>query len=75
MTELPRYVIVGRGRWASRMTAILAGENRRVASLEQSRRAPSEDDSSIASGFDRFSKPAAHRLRGFVFRRAIIFRS
>jgi Oxidoreductase family, NAD-binding Rossmann fold len=43
--ELPKYVIVGRGRWASRMTAILAGENRRVAFLEQSRRAPSEDDS------------------------------
>ncbi len=44
MTELPGYVIVGRGRWASRMTTILAGENRRVTSLEQSRRAPSEDD-------------------------------
>ncbi len=44
MTDTPTYVIVGRGRWASRMTAILAGENRRVASLEQSRRAPTEND-------------------------------
>jgi Oxidoreductase family, NAD-binding Rossmann fold len=44
VTDTPKYVIVGRGRWASRMTAILAGENRRVASLERSRRAPSEHD-------------------------------
>lgn len=44
MSKLPIYVIVGRGRWASRMTAILGGENRRTTALEQSRRAPSEDD-------------------------------
>jgi GFO/IDH/MocA oxidoreductase family protein len=44
VTEPPKYVIVGRGRWASRMTAILTGENRRVGFVEQSRRAPSEND-------------------------------
>jgi predicted dehydrogenase len=49
MTEGPRYVIVGRGRWASRMHAILTGEGRRVASLEQSRRAAGEEQSTYRS--------------------------
>jgi hypothetical protein len=44
MTELPRYLIVGRGRWATRMNGILKSENRSVVSLEQSRRGPSEDE-------------------------------
>jgi hypothetical protein len=43
MTEPPRYLIVGRGRWASRMQAILTGEARGVSSVEQCRRAPSEE--------------------------------
>jgi len=43
MTELPRYLIVGRGRWASRMQTILIGEAREVCSLEQSRLARSEE--------------------------------
>jgi hypothetical protein len=45
MIEAPRYVIVGRGRWATRMHAILTGEGRQVASLEQSRRAAAEEES------------------------------
>jgi hypothetical protein len=45
MIEAPRYLIVGRGRWATRMHAILTGEKRQVASLEQSRRAVLEEES------------------------------
>lgn len=45
MIEQPRYLIVGRGRWGTRMHAILAGEGRPVASLEQSRRAACEEES------------------------------
>ncbi len=44
MTEGPRYLIVGRGRWASRIEAILTSQGRGVASLEQSRRASSESE-------------------------------
>jgi predicted dehydrogenase len=43
MTERPRYVIVGRGRWASRMRSILEGEGRSVHSVERSRRTASEE--------------------------------
>jgi hypothetical protein len=42
MTERPGYVIVGNGRWAFRMHAILEGEGRPVRSVERSRRSPSE---------------------------------
>jgi hypothetical protein len=44
MTEHPRYLIVGRGRWAARMRSILESEGRSVVSLDQSRRGPSEDE-------------------------------
>jgi hypothetical protein len=40
-----KYVVVGRGRWAPRIKAILSGEGRGIASLEESRRAISEDES------------------------------
>ncbi len=43
-TELPKYIIVGRGRWAPRIQAILDGEKRVTARLEQSRRDGSEED-------------------------------
>lgn len=45
MTDFPKYLIVGRGRWASRMHVILTGEGRPVCSFDQSRRFPSEDQS------------------------------
>lgn len=45
MTEGLRYLIVGRGRWASRMEAILTGEGRGVAALLESRRPASESES------------------------------
>jgi predicted dehydrogenase len=45
MTESPGYVILGRGRWAHKMTSILTGESRRVSSIQQTRRAPGESDS------------------------------
>jgi hypothetical protein len=55
MTELPQYVVVGRGRWASRMNAILGADPRFAGSLEQTRRQPTEDTSSyrqrLASAF------------------------
>jgi len=46
VAESFRYIIVGRGRWASRMRNILAGENRSVVLIEESRRAISEDPDS-----------------------------
>jgi Oxidoreductase family, NAD-binding Rossmann fold len=41
-TEPARYLVVGRGRWAQRIEAILSGEDRAFVSLEESRRAASE---------------------------------
>jgi Oxidoreductase family, NAD-binding Rossmann fold len=46
MTEPPGYLIVGRGRWAARMHAILNGEGRRAAFLQHCRRATQEEESS-----------------------------
>ena len=43
-TEFPKYIIVGRGRWAPRIQAILDGERRVTARLEESRRGKSEED-------------------------------
>jgi hypothetical protein len=45
VTDAAKYVVVGRGRWAPRIKAILTGEGRGIASLEESRRAASEDES------------------------------
>jgi hypothetical protein len=44
MAEAPAYVILGRGRWAARMHGILAAEDRRVADVPVTRRAPGETD-------------------------------
>lgn len=44
MTDVPKYVVVGRGRWAARMKTILNADNRLGASLEHSRQAAAEDD-------------------------------
>lgn len=44
MADAPAYVILGRGRWAVRMHSILASENRRVASITETRRASGETD-------------------------------
>jgi len=38
------YVILGRGRWARRMNAILAGEGRSVANIEETRRSADESE-------------------------------
>jgi Oxidoreductase family, NAD-binding Rossmann fold len=46
VAELPFYVIAGRGRWALRMKSLLAGEGRKVTSLEQTRRGASEEEPS-----------------------------
>ena len=59
MTE-PKYVIVGRGRWAGRMHCILSGAGRKVASLGQSRPASSETESGYRQRFsDSFKSTGA----------------
>ena len=59
MTELCRYVIVGRGRWASRMDAILAGEGHPTIPLNESRRGPTEPEDSYRERLrDFFTKSA-----------------
>jgi hypothetical protein len=49
MADAPAYVILGRGRWAARMQSILAAENRRVASIPETRRAIGETDTAYRS--------------------------
>jgi predicted dehydrogenase len=49
MADGPSYVILGRGRWAARMQSILAAENRRVASISETRRATGETDTAYRS--------------------------
>ena len=44
MAEAPAYVILGRGRWASRMQGILASEGRNVSLVPETRRASGESD-------------------------------
>ena len=43
MTDLPAYVILGRGRWAQRMHAILEGAGRGVSKTEETRQRASEN--------------------------------
>ena len=43
MTDAPKYVVAGRGRWATRMQAILSAGHRRIASVEETRQGPMED--------------------------------
>lgn len=42
MAEAPAYVILGRGRWAKKMQPVMAGENRAVSAIEETRQRPSE---------------------------------
>ena len=49
MNESTRYLVVGRGRWAPRIKAILAGEGRGVSSFEEARCASSENESAYRS--------------------------
>jgi hypothetical protein len=44
MPEGPRYVILGRGRWAQRVKNILAGEHRVAAQIEDTRQRAGERD-------------------------------
>ena len=43
MTDAPKYVVAGRGRWAARMQAILSADHRLIASVEGTRQGPMED--------------------------------
>lgn len=49
MAEAPSYVVLGRGRWAARMQGILVAESRRVANIQETRRASGEDDAAYRS--------------------------
>jgi hypothetical protein len=49
MADALAYVILGRGRWAGRMQTILAAENRRVASITETRQAGGETDTAYRS--------------------------
>jgi predicted dehydrogenase len=49
MAKVPAYAILGRGRWARRMYAILGGENRRVAEIGETRRAAGEGSDAYRS--------------------------
>ncbi len=49
MGDAPPYVILGRGRWATRMQSILAAEGRSVSSIPVTRRASGETDSTYRS--------------------------
>lgn len=49
MADGPAYVVLGRGRWATRMRGIIAGENRRVATIPETRRASSDTEASYRS--------------------------
>jgi predicted dehydrogenase len=43
MTDVPKYVVAGRGRWAARMQAILSADHRLIASVEETRQGLMED--------------------------------
>jgi predicted dehydrogenase len=49
MADHSTYVLLGRGRWAARMLSILAGENRGVASIPETRRRGGESDATYRS--------------------------
>ncbi|MGA8026072.1 MAG: Gfo/Idh/MocA family oxidoreductase [Bryobacteraceae bacterium] len=44
MDDAPSYAILGRGRWAGKMRGILAGQDRRTAVIEETKRRPAESD-------------------------------
>jgi len=46
MAEAPRYVILGRGRWAKKIQPIIAGEGRAVRTIEETRQRQSESKQS-----------------------------
>jgi hypothetical protein len=49
MSEGPAYVILGRGRWASRIRGILSWEDRRVSAIADIRKEPQENEASYKS--------------------------
>jgi predicted dehydrogenase len=62
MAEAPAYVILGRGRWAQRMRPIIAGENRTVAAIEETRQRPSESDSAYVARLAEAMKASAAQI-------------
>jgi hypothetical protein len=60
MAEGPAYIIVGKGRWGTRMHALLVGEGRRVEFAPSSRREASESD----DGYDGYEARIAQMFSG-----------
>jgi hypothetical protein len=50
MAEGPAYVILGRGRWAKKMQAVLAGEGQAVTAIEETRQRTFEETGLPAGG-------------------------
>jgi Oxidoreductase family, NAD-binding Rossmann fold len=62
MAEAPAYVILGRGRWAQRMRPIIAGENRIVATIEETRKRPSESEPAYVGRLAEAMKASAAQI-------------
>jgi len=62
MADHPAYVIVGRGRWARRMRAILLDEGRIVSSVEETRQGSGESESAYVSRLAEAMKRSAAQV-------------
>jgi predicted dehydrogenase len=62
MADAPAYVILGRGRWAGRMGVIIAGENRGVASIAETRQQSGETDTAYRSRLAEAMKTSGARI-------------
>lgn len=65
MAEGPGYVILGRGRWAKRMRPIIAGEDRNVVSIEETRQRPSESEATYVSRLAAAMKASTAQIAWF----------
>jgi predicted dehydrogenase len=62
MADGSAYVILGRGRWASKMRPIIVGEGRSVATIEETRQKPSESDSAYVSRLSEAMKTSRAQI-------------
>jgi len=62
MARAPAYIILGRGRWAQRMRPIIVGENRTVATIEETRQWPSESESAYVGRLAETMRASAAQI-------------
>ena len=62
MARAPAHIVLGRGRWAQRMRPIIAGENRAVATIEETRQRPSESESAYVGRLAETMKASAAQI-------------